>query len=171
MKHASLALLAGMALFVMVALSNPLSAEQPATGGTTVKLSYVTMKDMADYFTPRYNRKLLVSSLDLPNGKSRGIACNVTEQYVEVDTDLDGKPDTKVAQGGRTVEVTVADESGAKRKYSVVLWHDTNVDRTLEADSKGWYYSTVSAVSGIIEGKKLFIIDDNCNGKYNDFGA
>ncbi|MFA4986917.1 MAG: hypothetical protein WC712_10060 [Candidatus Brocadiia bacterium] len=171
MKHASLALLAGLAFFVMVALSNPLSAEQPAAGDTIVKLTYVTMKDMADYFTPKHLRRPLVSSLDLPNGKSRGITCNVTEQFVEFDTDLDGKVDTRIAQGGKTVEVMISDEAGKKRKYPIMTWRDTEVDTNLVADVKPWYYSTLSAVTGTIEGKKIFIIDDNCNGTYNDFDA
>jgi len=159
-----MALLAGMALFVMAVLSNPLLAEQPETGDTEVKLNYVTMNDMADYFTPKHKKKPLTSTLDLPNGESRGIRCNVTEQNVEVDTNLDGKPDTKISQSGKIVELTISDESGAKRKYAVMLWRD---DRFVQ---KQWYYYTASAVSGVIEGKKFLVIDDNCNGKYNDFG-
>ncbi|MFA4987830.1 MAG: hypothetical protein WC712_14715 [Candidatus Brocadiia bacterium] len=171
MKRTSLALMVGTALFVIAALLKPLPAEQPAAGDTVVKLTYVTMKDMADYFTPKHLRRLLVSSLDLPNGKSRGIPCNVAEQFVEFDTDLDGKPDTRIAQGGKTVEVMISDEAGKKRKYPILLWHDLEGDRLLLTGPVPWYYSTLSAVSGIIEGKRFFIIDDNCNGAYNDFGA
>ncbi|MFA4987721.1 MAG: hypothetical protein WC712_14165 [Candidatus Brocadiia bacterium] len=171
MKHASLALLAGMALFVLAALSNPLSAEEPAAGDTTTKLNYTTMKEINDYVLPKHVRKEVVDSLDLPNGKGRGIKCNVTQQYVEIDMDLDGKPDTKAAQSGKVVEINIANEDGTKRKFAVQLWHQPQKDASHSTDPTPWFYLSAAAVTGTVDGKKFLIIDDNCNGTYNDFGA
>ncbi|MFA4987722.1 MAG: hypothetical protein WC712_14170 [Candidatus Brocadiia bacterium] len=171
MRVAAICLLTGMGLVLLASSSERLRAEQPDTGDTVVKLTYTTMKDINDYVLPKHVRKEVVDSLDLPNGKGRGIKCNVTQQYVEIDMDLDGKPDTKAAQSGKVVEINVAYDNGVKRKYAILLWHMPTVDWTRSTDPMPWYYTSASAVSGVIDGKKFLIFDDNCNGTYNDFGA
>ena len=130
-----------------------------------IKLSVVALKDIDRIFTPGHKKKQLVSNIDLPAGESRGIRCSVGPNNVLIDTNLDGEPDTKVSSSGKMVKLTIqTSENAPKRPYYVILTYSSRYRQ------RQWYYESATAVQGTVNGKKLLIVDDNCNGNFADYG-
>ncbi len=131
-----------------------------------VSLSMIQLPDADKTFTPGRQKKQLIASLDLPNGEGRGIRCSVSQQGVMVDTDLDGTPDTRVVVNNKLVELAIRREEGGKKlKYWIVISFDPRFVQ------RQWFYETATAVTGTVDGKKIMIVDDNCNANFADFGT
>lgn len=85
---------------------------------------------------------------------------------LEIDTDGDGKPDTKVVgkkddAGNKSALVTLSGvRDGKEFRYTARL-----VD-----NGKGWQFAASGAMVGMIDKTKVQLIDQNNNGNYNDIG-
>ena len=130
----------------------------------TVSLRYKTMSNIDKIFTPGRKKKPLTTSIMLPNGGGMGIACEVSNIKVVVDTNLDGRPDKNVAKNGDIIELVIQKDGMEKQQYAVRITYD---DRFT---TKQWFYETASAVTGRVAGQTVYIIDDNCNANFADYG-
>ena len=152
-----------VSLALLILFSLPTAAEQQEDA--VIKLKYVMLKDIENIFTPGHKKKRLISAIDLPIGEGRGVKCSVDSNSVEIDTNLDGEPDKRVSANGKIVELTIRDsEESKKRKYAVRITYDARFAE------KQWFYESATGMQGNVKGKKILIIDDNCNGKFADYG-
>ena len=140
----------------------PASAEKE--GDPEIKLKYKQLKNIAKIFTPGRLKKRITSNINLPNGQGRGLACDLNNQRLIIDTNLDGKPDKRVGKNGQLVELWIQEEDEKKKKYSVYITYDASTV------TKQWFYESATAVTGVLGGTKIFILDDNCNASFADFG-
>lgn len=84
----------------------------------------------------------------------------VTGAALAVDHDGDGETDVKVT--GKDGLVTLRGKSAAGRKY--------NYSMRLVNQGGGWHFAASGAVQGKIVDQRIQIIDQNNNGRYDDYG-
>ena len=80
---------------------------------------------------------------------------------LELDTDGDGRLDEDVKGVGGFVRLRGERADGSKLEYGV----------RLSNDGKAWSWSTSCALSGVVRGETVHLIDQDGNGRFDDFGV
>lgn len=138
----------------------------PSDDGGRVPLSHKSYRTWgielpAEQFRP------IADGFAVPNASGDRFAVLADGAGISVDTDGDGTPDTTIAgkevDGVRTAYATLTGISPAGNpiKYSARL-----IDQ-----GQGWQYAPGSAAVGKIGDTRVRVIDQNNNGRYDDYGA
>ncbi|MFT7620708.1 MAG: hypothetical protein ACI97A_004366 [Planctomycetota bacterium] len=88
-----------------------------------------------------------------------GFKTEIDGMALAIDCNADGKVDEKAKGTGGIVTLKGKQADGSKFKYTVRLVNDG-----------GWKWATSGALEGKVNGVKVRIIDQNNNGRFNDFG-
>jgi len=88
-----------------------------------------------------------------------GYKTEIDGMALAIDCNADGKVDNKAKGTGGLVTLKGVDADGSKFKYTVRLKKEG-----------GWKWASSGALIGNVGGVKVKIIDQNNNGRFNDFG-
>jgi len=109
---------------------------------------------------PKETFSPIKSEIAIPNGENSGFATEMQGTNLMVDSTGDGRFNDKArGQAGFIVLQGKSDE-GRSFTYAIRL-----------KNAGGWSYSTTGAMIGKVDGVRIMLIDQNNNGRYNDFGA
>jgi hypothetical protein len=143
-----------------------LSSAPPAADGTEVELSYKSYRTW-DIVLPAEQFVRVSGGFGITHCKGERFAAKLDGTALEIDTDGDGKVDTTVVGkqddlGNRSARVTLRGETrdGKPFTYSARLV-DTGT---------GWHFAASGAMVGKIGETRVQLIDQNNNGRYDDFG-
>lgn len=120
----------------------------------TAKLSYKSYK--------KWNILLPKETFTPANGSIKvgnGFKTEIDGMALAIDCNADGKVDEKAKGTGGIVTLKSKNADGSKFKYTVRLVNDG-----------GWKWATSGALEGSVNGVKIKVIDQNNNGRFNDFG-
>ncbi len=99
--------------------------------------------------------------LPFPNAGQPGIAAKYDGDYLMVDSNLDGKPDTTLKSAISASPMQLSLPDGRKIPYAI---------RADKGNSGTWAIQRNCYATGTVGKTKLVFIDDNSNGLWNDFG-
>jgi hypothetical protein len=144
-----------------------LTLASPALGvelsAVSADLSFKPYKDW-EILLPAEQFVGVAEGIRLPHAGGDSLAVRLEGTVLYVDRDGDGECEAKIEplERGKTalMVLRVADGDGADKSYAV----------RLSSDGK-WSYSASGAMVGEIGGTRVQLIDQNNNGRYDDFGA
>ncbi len=148
--------LAGLSLLFLP----PTNAEQ--ADWKTVKTKVVPLGKL-ECVSPAFKPKAVGGDrIDLPVAGGKGIPIKITPQKVLIDKDLNGKLKFTAAQGSmsKVFPVTLVYSNGDKVRHFYKI---------TKAGS-GWALVRMSALEAAVEGKRIWIIDENNNGIFGEEG-
>ncbi len=158
------AILATVTLAMTLSVSG-LSTEGPAATGpgvsdaSSVTLDYRTYRKW-DILLPSEEMKPVGDGFDLPISAHKKYIAKLDGTALAIDTDGDGETDVRADGDSALVTLRGKTDAGAKFTYAMRL------------DSKrGWRFAPAGAMVGKIESTKIQIIDQNNNGRYDDYGV
>lgn len=99
--------------------------------------------------------------IPIPHKNGENFAVEAKGTAVAVDIDGDQKTDVTVDADGGVVVLEGTAQSGRPFRYSA----------RMNAGMKGWSFTTAGAQVGTINGQKVQLIDQNLNGRYDDYGV
>ncbi len=96
----------------------------------------------------------------IPHEKGEGFAAVIDGTALAVDTNGDGRPDTKVK--GTAGAVTLTGRTADGRKLTAAF--------RLEKRGEAWFFAAGGVMAGSLRGTAVRLIDLNRNGRYDDLG-
>ena len=154
-------LLAGLGALTLVA--------QPATAGDAelltsgeIELSFKAHRNWT-VLLPSERFTKVGTEFPFAHAGGTGFAAELRGSSLAVDTDGDGQSD---------IELLSADADASQGKVVTVTFRTEDVTRSVRLIHDGaWKFAPASSVSGKIGDTKIQLIDQNNNGRYDDFGA
>jgi hypothetical protein len=98
-------------------------------------------------------------TIKVPHAGGEGFVTEIDGTALAVDANGDGKVDTKAKGSSGLITLKGKTAEGKSFKYSVRLRNEG-----------GWQWSAGGAMVGKLGGESITLVDQNNNGKYNDFG-
>jgi hypothetical protein len=148
-----------LALAVVASLvSSGLYAQEAQ--GDTYKLSPQAIQKWST-FLPSETWLPAATELAIPHSEGTGFVCAVDGPKLMVDTNADGRVDMPVKGVSGFLKLVGKTEAGDKFMYPV----------RFRKVGDGWEWSSSGAMRGRVQGTMLTIIDQNNNGRFNDFGV
>lgn len=149
--------------FVVLLLSaSILSLAGVAPAPLSADLAFRPYKEW-DILLPQEQFQGVAGGIRLPHAGGESVAVRLEGTVLYVDRDGDGECEAKVEplERGQTalLVLRVPGEGGADKSYAV----------RLSSDGK-WSYSASGAMVGEVEGTRLQLIDQNNNGRFDDYG-
>ena len=150
--------------FIVLLLSiSALTLAGPAPAPVSVDLAFKPYKEW-EILLPAEQFAGVAGGIRLPHAGGESLAVRLEGTVLYVDRDGDGECEAKVEplERGQTalMVLRVPDGEGADKSYAV----------RLSSDGK-WSYSASGAMVGEIGGTRVQLIDQDNNGRYDDFGA
>jgi hypothetical protein len=106
----------------------------------------------------------------IPNPhNSKGFRGVAEGTVLKIDSDGDGKLDKDIKKQEEFVTFDIAYGEKLKAKYQMRFWQN-GVNYMGEQKIPRWCYQRGCCMKGQAEGETIFLIDDNNNGLYNDYG-
>lgn len=140
-------------------LASSENAEE-APEALVARLNYVALSNW-EIVLPAERWHAVRGEISIPHGESDGfVAEKAGELKLEVDTNGDGKVDKNVKGTGGFLKLRSRSEKGETFNYAV----------RLKSDGGNWTFSSGCAMSGKVGGTLIKVIDQNLNGRYDDFG-
>lgn len=148
---------------------------EKGTDGEEVKMQYVPLDwvTLKDLITPADEFSALTDYIPLPNPRNaQGFPCTAERNVVKLDMDGDGVTETELKERNNLVQYTLTYQNGVKSSYQLRVWR-----ADIEATPDGgvaqwrWCYQRAGFMRGQIQNETVILIDDNNNGRYNDYGA
>ena len=113
------------------------------------------------YYTVRDNYIWLFNEQD-----KSGFQCVQGDDFIKVDVDGDGQTDKNLRRRDNFVDYKLSYGMN-KNPYRLRIWRrEFGPKRTVF-----WLYQRACFMKGRVAGQNFILIDDNNNGRYNDFGA
>ena len=140
-------------LVCLVALAGLSSPGMATDGPTDVPLETKVYRSWKIRL-PAENWQKVGKAIEVASWKQRYVA-KLDGTSLKLDTDADGKVDTTIDKEGGVVLLTRGKDRVALRVRS----------------TPAWSYAPASVKFGKIEGKRVRLIDQNNNGRFDDFGA
>ena len=134
-------------------------ASGSAATAESVELRYKTYRDW-NLVLPRESSLRVSGDFYFPAISSTRFKTELDGAALRIDKDGDGKTDAKVDGKSGLVTLRSTNANGRKFRYSVRL-RKTNA---------GWRWTTGGAALAIIDGQKVRVIDQNANGRYDEWG-
>ena len=125
----------------------------------TLELTYKTYRDW-DLVLPQESFARVSGDFHFPSLSSSPFIARLDGSALRIDRDADGEVDAKVEGAEGLVTLRAQTEAGDKLRYSV----------RLKRTNAGWVFAASGAALGILDGQKIRIIDQNNNGRYDDYG-
>ena len=94
-----------------------------------------------------------------------GFQCITGNDFIKVDTDGDGQIDKTLQSKENLIDYKL-DYGTVQQSYRAKIWQV----KTMPGQKIFWYYRRAGFMKGTVEGEPVILIDDNSNGRYNDFG-
>jgi hypothetical protein len=151
----------GLALVALAsgfALAN--EGEEPAAVETTA-LKYQSLKKWSVILPTEQWTTILD---DIPIAHSRGDGFLVEQtgpMKLEIDTNGDGKVDNDVKGQGGFLKLRGKRDDGSSFDYAV----------RIKLEENAWKYAPGGAVAGKLQGTMISVIDQDNNGRYDDYGS
>ena len=124
-----------------------------------LELTYKTYRDW-DLVLPQESFARVSGNFHFPSLSSSPFIARLDGSALRIDRDADGELDAKVEGVEGLVTLRAETEAGEKLRYSV----------RLKRTNAGWVFAASGAVLGILDGQKIRIIDQNNNGRHDDYG-
>jgi hypothetical protein len=165
----SLAVSALLPVLVTPAISHPGGGDE--TGGTQgvsnaaptaleATLTYKALKKW-QIILPEEQWTPVDFRVDVPIGDTDGFLAEKSGVLaLEVDTNSDGKLDAKVKGSSGYLQLKSKDDAGETHNYAI----------RMKSDRGKWTFSTSCIMLGKVNGTVVKLIDQNHNGRYNDYG-
>ncbi len=169
MKSCRVIVIVGLAVALLCGTSGGLRTEEQTP--SEFPLKFTPVKGALNFTTPRGHEFGAMSQtghefvIPLPVKGKNGIAAMEDKNFLMVDADGDGKMETKIT-GGKPGFVTAR----------LVYDDDTTSNYTLmiqkgdRMKGGGWVYQRYCSMTGKVAGVQVSLVDDNNNGKYDDYG-
>ncbi len=152
-----------MLLLPVLALSLASGAETPVPASLTVELAFKPYKDW-EILLPAEQFTKVGEGITFPHAGGERFAVKLEGTVLWVDRNGNGECDAKVEplERGQTglMVFRTQEPSGTDRSYAVRL-----------SSEGAWSYSASGAMVGELAGERLQLIDQNNNGRFDDFGA
>ena len=137
----------------------PLCLLTTAATAETVDLKYKTYRNW-NLVLPQESFLKIGGYFHFPDSFPGKFKVETEGTVLHIDRDADGKSDAKVEGDSGLVTLRGKHADGAKFAYSL----------RLVKGNAGWGYASSGAALGLIDGRKIRFIDQNNNGRYNDYG-
>lgn len=154
----------------------PVSGQDAGDGWKEYKLEYSdNFKELEkittpDPLTPQLNNDInnFIPLFDSRNGTGRLCTVSSAEpDKVFVDVDDDTNLETEVKKSEVLLNFKVKFPDKKDRPYQAVIWQDaTKWLNNVEVPN--WRFKRACFYKGNVNGEQVILIDDNCNGKFND---
>lgn len=155
MFFSTLALTAGALPF----LTSAYTEDAPEVAAVKTSFRYRPVEKW-EIVLPEDNWKPIVDKILIPHQDGGGFDIEVIGEYaMMVDTNGDAKLDKKIKGQRSFVKLRGKNEQGEDFTYAVRIHKDG-----------GWKYQTSGVMTGKIEGTTVKVIDQNNNGRYDDYG-
>jgi len=132
---------------------------QVLAAAKVLELKYKTYRDW-DLVLPQESFTRVSGDFHFPDLSSSRFTTKLDGSALRIDKNADGKVDAKVEGESGLVTLRSKNEAGTKFLYSV----------RLQKNNAGWFYAASGAALGIIDGQKIRIVDQNNNGRYDEYG-
>jgi hypothetical protein len=137
-----------------------LSGIHSAAHSEVVELKYKTYRDW-DVVLPQQAFVRVSGDFSFPASSPSVFKSKVDGASLRVDRNADGELEAVI--GGKEGLLTLNGKTHTGEKFLYAL-------RLIKTNA-GWGYSASGAALGMIDGQKIRIIDQNNNGRYDDYGA
>jgi len=124
-----------------------------------LELTYKTYRGW-DLVLPQESFARVSGDFRFPSLSSSPFTARLDGSALRIDRDADGELDAKVEGAEGLVTLRSQTETSDKFRYSV----------RLKRTNAGWLFAASGAVLGILDGQKIRIIDQNNNGRHDDYG-
>ena len=128
-------------------------------GTKTAKLKFKAYKKWTIEL-PKETFNPIKSEIAIPNGNGTGFATELQGTTLMVDSTGDGRLNDKARGKAGFIILRSKNAEGYAFTYAIRL-----------KNAGGWSYSTTGAMIGKVDGIRIMLIDQNNNGRYDDFGA
>lgn len=152
----------GKPLLVLAASALLIAGSARAQEATeSAKLSPIAVQKWST-FLPSETWSKATSEIAVPHKGGTGFACAIDGQKLMVDSNGDGRVDMPVKGVGGFMKLVGESANGdGKFMYPV----------RIRKAGEGWEWSASGMMKGRVKGVMLSIIDQNNNGKFNDYGV
>jgi hypothetical protein len=147
-------LLAFLACFAFI--TAPAFADEDEVEKQSTKLKYKAQAKW-NILLPQETFTKVGGTIALGNG----FVVEMDGPALHVDANGDGKPDTKAKGTGGLINLKGKDAAGDAFTYTI----------RLRNEGQGWQWSASGVFMGKVAGEKIVLIDQNNNGKYNEYGV
>ena len=131
-----------------------------SAGAEVVELKYKTYRSW-DLVLPAESFLKVSGDFGFPDSSPSKFKTKLDGAALRIDRNADGEMEAVVGGKGGLVTLQGKTHSGDKFLYAV---------RLIKTNA-GWSYAASGAALGMIDGQKIRIIDQNNNGRYDDYGA
>lgn len=139
------------------------ASEAPAAETVSIELAFKPYKDWT-LLLPDEQFAKVGEGIAFPHAGGEHFTAKLEGTVLWVDRDGDGECEAKVEplEGGETALMVLRaeNEEGADRSYAIRLSSDG-----------AWSYSASGAMVGQLAGSRIQLVDQNNNGRFDDYGA
>jgi len=139
-----------------VAFAGGSTTQEP---GETASFSFKAPKDW-EYVLPSETWTTIRGGIPIAHGSEEGFLVNNEPYTLTVDTDGNGKPDEEVKGVHGVVQLRGTRADGSKFKYVARIRNERDQ----------WQYACGGTMQGKLNGTLVTLIDQNNNGRWNDYG-
>ncbi|MEZ6194941.1 MAG: hypothetical protein R3F20_04305 [Planctomycetota bacterium] len=127
--------------------------------GPSASLQYKSYKKW-EIILPNETFTPVAGAIKLPHSEGEGFATEIDGTALAIDSNGDGKVDVKAKGASALVTLKAKTTEGNEFKYSLRL-----------VNAGTWRWSAGGAMVGRLDGETIKLIDQNNNGRYDDFGV
>ncbi|MEE9392248.1 MAG: hypothetical protein V3W41_07060 [Planctomycetota bacterium] len=126
--------------------------------GETIKLKFKAVQKW-NIVLPNEEFTKADGKIAIPHANGDGFVTELDGMSLAIDSNGDGKVDTKAKGVGGFATLKGKNANGAKFRYAIRL-----------VNNGGWQYATSGTMNGKLGGQAIRLIDQNNNGIYNEYG-